>query len=201
MRHPRLEAVFGARLDQLAFDHIKAIVGNEAAAEDTDLDYKKIIHANDAKTIAEFCKDLAAMANGRGGVLIVGVEEDSRSVPSVITGVDIRDAEIRRLRLTTAGRIFPHLDFEIRAAYPSGGQIGEDGVELDGLAYVHDGGGAVEAVSAFVDRAARAVNDLVDVTCGEELGLRIEAPWPVRVTLMGLSGRPLCGRRGAARIV
>jgi hypothetical protein len=115
MRHPRLEAVFGARLDQLAFDHIKAIVGNEAAAEDTDLDYKKIIHANDAKTIAEFCKDLAAMANGRGGVLVVGVEEDSRSVPSVITGVDIRDAEIRRLRLTTAGRIFPHLDFEIRA--------------------------------------------------------------------------------------
>ncbi|WP_165964100.1 ATP-binding protein [Actinomadura sp. KC216] len=97
-RSPRLEALFGKRIDLLTFADVQALVGRDEATEAADLDYKELVHAKNDEQKVEFCKDVAAMANDRGGVLMIGIKEDGqRAVPAVITKVDVTDAEQRRL--------------------------------------------------------------------------------------------------------
>jgi predicted HTH transcriptional regulator len=111
LRSPRLEALFGKRLDQVTFADVEALVGREEAAEAADLDYKEQVHAKDDQQKVEFCKDVVALANDRGGVLIIGVREDgARALPEEVTKVDVSDAEQRRLRdvlLNTAPHPLP----------------------------------------------------------------------------------------------
>jgi schlafen family protein len=111
LRSPRLEVLFGKRLDQVAFADVAALVGREEAAEAADLDYKEQVHAKDDQQKVEFCKDVVALANDRGGVLIIGVREDgTRAIPEKVTKVDVTDAEQRRLRdvlLNTAPHPLP----------------------------------------------------------------------------------------------
>jgi hypothetical protein len=115
LRNPQLEALFGVgRLDQVTYAEVLALVGNAAAVESAVLDYKEQVHAKNPAQKAEFCKDLAAMANHRGGVLLVGVEENpgtatAKSVP----GVDISDGAMRRLRQTAQSQLSPYLEFDI----------------------------------------------------------------------------------------
>lgn len=97
-RSPRLEALFGKRLDEVTFADVQGLIGREEAAEAADLDYKELVHAMNPEQKAEFCKDVLAMANDRGGVLIIGVREDgNQAIPEEITKVDIGDGERQRL--------------------------------------------------------------------------------------------------------
>ncbi|TDC89581.1 ATP-binding protein [Actinomadura sp. 7K507] len=98
LRSPRLEALFGKRLEQVTFADVQGLVGREEAAEASDLDYKELVHAKNPEQKAEFCKDVVAMANDRGGALIVGVREDGdQAIPEAITKVDVTDGERQRL--------------------------------------------------------------------------------------------------------
>lgn len=97
-RSARLEALFGKRLVEVTFADVEGLVGREEAAEAADLDYKELIHAKDPEEKAEFCKDVLAMANDRGGVVVVGVREDGKdAIPEEITKVDVGDGERQRL--------------------------------------------------------------------------------------------------------
>ncbi|MGA5759470.1 helix-turn-helix domain-containing protein [Nonomuraea bangladeshensis] len=76
-----------------------ALIGREEAAEAADLDYKERVHARNEEQKVEFCKGVVAMANDRGGILVIGVKEDGqRAVPEEVTKVDVGDSEQRRLR-------------------------------------------------------------------------------------------------------
>lgn len=110
-RSPRLEALFGKRLDQVDYADIDALCGRDEAAEAADLDYKEFVHARKEERKVEFCKDVIAMANYRGGILLVGVKEDGqRAVPENVTKVDVREGERLRFKsilLNTAPHPLP----------------------------------------------------------------------------------------------
>lgn len=128
LRSPRLEALFGKRLNEVTFADVEALVGNEEAAETSELDYKKLVHARSGPEKTEFRKDAIAMGNSGGGILLVGVEEDDAAVPAALPGVDITDAEQRRLR-ALLHEVSPFLPVDIRVLKDPG-QEADHGVMI-----------------------------------------------------------------------
>jgi hypothetical protein len=118
MRSRRLEDLFGARLDDLCYQDIKDLVGNPEAAEAEDLDYKRPHYASDDKGREELAKDVAALANHRGGVLVLGMAE-AKGVPSLVIDVDLDDHHLRRMRQVIANNTAPPVPYEtIRVPNP-----------------------------------------------------------------------------------
>jgi len=69
-KFPKLEALFGAKLDTVTVTNIHRLI-EQRAAEDDDLDFKREPHESGEK----FAADVCAMANSMGGVLVIGVDE------------------------------------------------------------------------------------------------------------------------------
>jgi predicted HTH transcriptional regulator len=67
----RLTDVFGAPLPEVTAEHVEGLVTN-SAREDSDLEFKRTLYAD----TGDLAGDLAAMANDRGGVIVLGIEED-----------------------------------------------------------------------------------------------------------------------------
>ncbi|MEU0853496.1 ATP-binding protein [Streptomyces flaveolus] len=111
MRSRRLEELFGARLDNLSYQDVKGLVGNPDAAEAEDLDYKRTHYASDDKGKEELAKDVAALANHRGGVLVLGMAE-AKGVPSRVFDVDLDDQHLRRIRQVIANNTAPPVPYE-----------------------------------------------------------------------------------------
>ena len=111
VRFLRLEALFGARLDQLKEQHLQHAV-DAKLAEDIDLEFKRSLYAEaDAKKL-ELAKDVAAMANAQGGAVILGVAEyDGRA--HQLSPVELREAEDRRMREIVASKTSPVPAFDI----------------------------------------------------------------------------------------
>jgi hypothetical protein len=103
--------VFGGTVDELAADHLAAAVA-AAAEEAADLDFKQADYAKGANE--ELAKDVAAMANAGGGLIVVGVrEQDLRAVE--LTPVPLVGDVAQRYRQVLAGRVTPLVrDVEIR---------------------------------------------------------------------------------------
>ncbi len=88
----------------------------EQIAETDQLDFKRVSpnevpyprNSADRKTgwlkEQEFAKDLAAMANHRGGVLLIGVGEDAKGTANGLTAVTVSTAEAEQRRLGQALR-------------------------------------------------------------------------------------------------
>jgi hypothetical protein len=66
----RLVDVLGAPLDDIAEPHLQALVDNEVR-EDADLDFKREQYGTSDSAKREMAGDIAAMANDRGGLLII----------------------------------------------------------------------------------------------------------------------------------
>lgn len=115
LRSARLEALFGKRLDKITYDDVFALIGNPDATEEADLDYKQLVHTKNEEQKTEFCKDILAMGNGLGGVIFIGVAEDSQSVPGTVPGVEVSDKERGRLISLAASHATPHLPIDIKA--------------------------------------------------------------------------------------
>ncbi|MFD5748963.1 helix-turn-helix domain-containing protein [Streptomyces sp. NPDC127033] len=111
MRSRRLEDLLGARLDDLSYHDIESLVGNPEAAEAEDLDYKRDHYESSDKGKEELAKDVAALANHRGGVLILGMAE-AKGVPSLACGIDLDDHHLRRMRQVIANNTAPPVPFE-----------------------------------------------------------------------------------------
>lgn len=73
--------LFAKRFEDLTWTDIEDLVAS-GAAEDRNLDYKREL-PNLTKDPKSFLTDIAAFANGGGGVLVYGVEED-RYVPLLL---------------------------------------------------------------------------------------------------------------------
>jgi hypothetical protein len=108
----RLRAIFGAPLGEVEYEHIEALIPAQVS-EAADLDFKEALYGNSAGDKHELCKDVAAMRNHRGGVIVLGVRDDN-GVAVAVAGVAISDDEALRMRQIVAAGTAPHAEFEIR---------------------------------------------------------------------------------------
>ncbi|NED96869.1 hypothetical protein G1H11_16300 [Phytoactinopolyspora alkaliphila] len=100
-----LHRLLGLTPQPLTRAHIDQAV-HESVAETSDLDWKPLPGRTDQER-HEFAKDVAAMANSGGGLLVFGVGEDGGGRASSVPGVEIGEDVERRLRALAAGRIQP----------------------------------------------------------------------------------------------
>lgn len=74
----RLRDVFGTSFAELRPEHIEALVPS-AVREAADPDFKATLYGKSEDDKRELCKDIAAMRNDRGGVIVLGVAETTVS--------------------------------------------------------------------------------------------------------------------------
>ncbi|MFE2719485.1 helix-turn-helix domain-containing protein [Streptomyces mirabilis] len=94
---------------------------NPDAREDEDLDYKGPHYRADQVGRTELAKDVAALANGIGGVLVLGLAEDRQtSIPKAVTPVELTDKKVRQIRQTVASNLrpTPRIDFFAKPDQP-----------------------------------------------------------------------------------
>ena len=129
LRWSRIHAKLGESPGELTFAHIEAAVAQNMTEED-DLDWKKTLPCKEEKCLEEFAKDVAAMANTRGGLLVYGVEEESgtgKAKSFRSTAVD--EPARRRLRALAASRVHPPvLGLEFAALTGTDGHGNSDSV-------------------------------------------------------------------------
>ena len=84
------------------------IIDNLDYRENEYLDYKEMVHIlaipkdkkNEvANAKAEFRSDVCSFANANGGYIIFGIEEDSKSVPKAIIGIEIKNDDTDKFEL------------------------------------------------------------------------------------------------------
>ena len=83
--------IFGKPLNQVNEDDLKKLKGNPQFRESQSLDFKEFLEdLNQREKKKEFIKDITAMANSFGGLLIVGVQENKdNGLPNAIDGQDM----------------------------------------------------------------------------------------------------------------
>jgi len=102
----------GAGPADLDEERVRAWVG-EGVREGEQLDFKAGLYANGDSARRELAGDLAAFANHRGGVLVLGVDEDESGAVAGLPLVELTDDEERRMQQVVGGNVFPHLPVEI----------------------------------------------------------------------------------------
>ncbi|MGW5374790.1 AlbA family DNA-binding domain-containing protein [Nocardia sp. NPDC003999] len=116
LRIHRLAQLLGADFHQIERVHLSALC-SQSVAEGADLDFKKEnAYVKDNDGLDELAKDVTAMANGRGGLIIVGVEDDAQGSAASLKPIVISDADCNKLNEALRRRVSPLLpnDFEIR---------------------------------------------------------------------------------------
>jgi Putative DNA-binding domain len=85
------------RIDQLTVQDLEDLV-NTHQSENQRLEFKREINVETKEEKKEFLRDLCALANTQGGYYIIGIEED-KGEATVLSGVDLLDADKYKLRL------------------------------------------------------------------------------------------------------
>jgi hypothetical protein len=107
IRWSRIHAQLGEVPGDPSFAMIKAAVAAKLA-EASDLDWKETLPDKAEASLQEFAKDVAAMANTIGGLIVFGVKETrGTGRAEVITSVDVSENVQRRLRALAHSRIRP----------------------------------------------------------------------------------------------
>ena len=112
---PRLAKLMGADVAQADAANITALITGKIR-EDTDLDYKRDNgYLNGGDSAEELAKDVTGMANSRGGLLIIGIEQDAQACAMNATPVSISDAITNQMEQILRSRVVPWLaDVTIR---------------------------------------------------------------------------------------
>jgi hypothetical protein len=72
----RLVDLLGARLEEVVEKHLDRLVTG-GVREDADLDFKQDRYGDTDQQRRELAGDLAAMGNGRGGLIVIGIRDDN----------------------------------------------------------------------------------------------------------------------------
>ncbi|PMR58833.1 hypothetical protein C1A38_22700 [Verrucosispora sp. ts21] len=112
LRNRRLEQLLGGPVDEsLTYTQVTGLI--PATAEGPDLDFKRDTYGSRDKDRKALCGDVGGLANANGGLLILGMEEDSQGRAARAEGVDISDAERLRLHQTVVANVQPTPTFDI----------------------------------------------------------------------------------------
>lgn len=114
LRSAELETLFGAQLADAAAGNVHGLVVG-GAGESEVLELKSEHYDRNDRGRFELAKDIAALANRRGGVIVLGVDEDHQARAATARGVAVSDDELGRIRQTIAARVVPLPDVDVRA--------------------------------------------------------------------------------------
>ena len=108
----RVLGQFGASSSEdLPFELFEALVADRVR-EFQHLDYKRALPESKDKDKREFVRDVAAMANGGGGLLVFGIADNKHAEAEAITTVPLAGSAAR-LRDIAIGRVQPYLSYRI----------------------------------------------------------------------------------------
>jgi hypothetical protein len=108
--------MFGKRVDELTTSDLEPLLARPAGdriREDVDLEFKSTLYSRDEKGKSELAKDVAAMANDRGGVILIGIGEDPPGEAASLSPVAFTDEEERRIRQVVASSVAPLPDLSL----------------------------------------------------------------------------------------
>ena len=106
IRMPRIEALLGvATLDDVDAAALQRLVDGRVP-EDPELEYKQSPYGNSDSDKRELAKDVAALANGRGGVIVIGIQADDGDA-AALTPADAGETEQLRIQQVIASLIAP----------------------------------------------------------------------------------------------
>ena len=111
IRFIRLRDLLGGNPSEWTESHLEGLV-KSAVREDEDLDFKRELYGNSDSAKRDLAGDLASFANHRGGVIVIGIEDEG-DVAARLNPVELSDGEEARIRQIAAGNIFPHLPIEL----------------------------------------------------------------------------------------
>ncbi|WP_182880470.1 helix-turn-helix domain-containing protein [Microbispora sp. H10949] len=116
-RSRRLEDILGTQLeaDAITYAHVERLKAGQIP-EATDLDFKKTLYGNSSTDKRDLCGDVAAQANTRGGLIVLGVDEikqDGLGVASDIPGVALSENETSRMLNILRTGLAPFPAYEI----------------------------------------------------------------------------------------
>lgn len=75
----RLEELLGCRVEQANESALQRLIEGRIR-EDTDLESKRELYGTTDAAKRDLATDLSAMANSRGGVIVLGMDENTREV-------------------------------------------------------------------------------------------------------------------------
>ena len=112
----RLEQLLGCRVDELTPAVLQRLV-DERVAEDQVLEYKQQLYVLRDAGAWELGKDVAALANATGGLIIIGIREDAVGAAEVRT-VPLSDGARRDMTNAIATRVTPPIPGILVTALP-----------------------------------------------------------------------------------
>ena len=117
---PRLRSLLGTRIDQIGIEQLQRLIG---LVEDSDLEFKSRPYERTDGERKEAALDLATLANGNGGLLLFGVDEDG--VGAAVSFRPSRQDDDFPLWIdqVSASRIFPYLPIGVHTVEVEGGVV------------------------------------------------------------------------------
>ena len=100
------EALGEPRDSALTYKMIRA-AAVAGVAESTGLDWKRALPAESGLGATDFPKDVAAMANSGGGMIVYGVEESDKRATGLVDAGDLSERHERALRSVAVSAIHP----------------------------------------------------------------------------------------------
>jgi hypothetical protein len=106
-----LQTVFGVPPEEAAEEHLRSLV-SAGTREYADLDFKQEPYGNGDEDRRELAADIAAFANDRGGVIVIGIR-DENEVAFEFTPVPLDADEEGRIRSIGTDNVVPYASFHI----------------------------------------------------------------------------------------
>jgi hypothetical protein len=110
VRLHRLTSRLGAELTDLTPAHLQSLC-DLRLSEDSDVDFKSMdsYTTSGADGLDELAKDVTALANARGGLIIIGITEDSQGCAESLSEVEVSDKKIGQMSNGLRARVVPYL--------------------------------------------------------------------------------------------
>lgn len=106
LRSARLEALLGSPIELVQHADLMALISNQVP-EAFDLDYKSEMYGPTGGDRRDAATDVAALANTAGGLLILGIEEDGQARATAAPGLELSEADERRIRQIVGSQVVP----------------------------------------------------------------------------------------------
>ena len=126
----RIQKSLGVDPSEITYELTEQAVSSHVV-EAEDLDWKRDLPAKGSASSREFSKDIAAMANGGGGMIVYGIEEErGRGTAKAIHPVDISESTVRRLRALASAHVHPAILISHLFGVPSRDDAGQGVIVL-----------------------------------------------------------------------